>query len=124
MDVCVALAFSAAALLRLPSPLTLAWEHSVEHFALEEDYVATAAGLVVSEVRMRGIGAGVDVPAHAQLVRGWWRYAPALPPQPRIVLAHSRWPAGYRVCHDGRCETLAELAGVADQPLALAPCAP
>lgn len=124
MDVCIALALSASVVLRLPSPLTLAWEHSVERFALEEDYVATAAGLVVSEVRMRGLGAGVDLPAHAQLVGGWWRYAPALGPQPRIVLANSRWPAGYRACHGSRCETLAELAGAADQPLALAPCAP
>jgi hypothetical protein len=124
MDLCFALAAGTAVLLRLPGPLTLAWEHSVERFALEEDYLATDAGVVVSEVRMRGLGAGVDLPAHARLADGWWRYTPVLAPQPRVVLAHSRWPAGYRVCQHGRCEPLDQAVGVADQPLALAPCAP
>src|SRR6185295_14173157 len=63
MDVCIALALSSALVLRLPSPVTLAWQHSVEHFALEEDWVATPQGLQLAQVRTEGLGAGVDLPA-------------------------------------------------------------
>lgn len=106
MDICIALAMSSALVLRLPSPVTLAWQHSVEHFALEEDWVATAQGLRLSEVRTEGLGAGVDLPDAAMRSGKVWRFTPPLPLQPRVLLANSRHVAGYRVCAAGACRAL------------------
>ena len=118
MDVCIALALSSALVLRLPSPVTLAWQHSVEHFALEEDWVATPQGLRLAQVRTEGLGAGVDLPRDATLSEGMWRFAPALPAQPRVLLANSQHVAGYRVCAAGACQAL----GHRGETLVLSPC--
>ncbi|HMC16132.1 MAG TPA: DUF1850 domain-containing protein [Albitalea sp.] len=118
MDVCIALAVSSALLLRLPSPVTLAWQHSVEHFALEEDWVATAQGLRLAQVRTEGLGAGVDLPDDATLSGKVWRFTPMLPLQPRVLLANSRHVAGYRVCSAGACQAL----GHRGEALALSAC--
>jgi hypothetical protein len=118
MDVCIALALSSALLLRLPSPVTLAWQHSVEHFALEEDWVATPQGLRLVQVRTEGLGAGLDLPDDATRSGRGWRYTPVLPPQPRVLLANSRDVAGYRACAAGVCRPLGHRGDV----LALTPC--
>jgi hypothetical protein len=112
------LALSSVLLLRLPSPVTFAWQHSVEHFTLEEDWVATPQGLRLVQVRTEGLGAGVDLPADATREGRGWRYTPALRPQPRVLLANSRDAAGYRVCAAGVCRTL----GHRGEVLSLAPC--
>ena len=122
MDICIAIALSGSVLLRVPSPLTLAWMHSVEHFAIEEDWSASAEGLQLREVRTEGLGAGVDIPVDAQRVGRGWRFSPALPPQRQLVLANSRFASGYRVCWSGRCEKLAERVGVRDRALVLSAC--
>jgi hypothetical protein len=106
----------------VPGPLTLAWTHSVEHFAIEEDWSASADGLRLREVRTEGLGAGVDIPPDAQRVDRGWRFSPALPPQRELVLANSRFGPGYRVCWSGHCESLADRVGVSDRPLVLSAC--
>jgi hypothetical protein len=116
MDVCIGLALGAV-LLRLPSPVTLAWQHSVEHVAIEEDWQATAEGLVLRETRVGGPGAGIDIPDTARLVAGTWRYAPTLPPQSAVQLANSEYVRGYRVCAAGHCTALPP-----GRPLVLARC--
>jgi len=122
MDICIAIALSSSVLLRVPGPLTLAWTHSVEHFAIEEDWSAGADGLQLREVRTEGLGAGVDIPADAQRVGRGWRFRPALPPQRQLVLANSRFAPGYRVCGSGRGEGVAERVGVRDRALVLTAC--
>ena len=119
MDICIAIALSSV-LLRLPSPVTLAWQHSVEHFALEEEWAATPDGLRLIEVRTEGLGAGVDLPAHAAPVGRQWRFTPALPPQQRVVFANSRHGAGYRVCSGGMCRRIDNQ----DQTLTMSRCDP
>jgi hypothetical protein len=124
MDICFSLALASTVLLRAAPAVTLAWQHSVEHVAVEEDWRATPAGLVLDEVRTRGLGAGVHVGDDARLVDGWWRFTPPLPPQLQVALANSRFAAGYRLCHAGRCERLADLlAPAADRAVVMAPCA-
>jgi len=111
VDICFSLALASTVLLRTAGPVTLAWEHSVERFGIEEDWRATPAGLVLTEVRTRGLGAGVHVPPHARLVDGWWRFAPSLAPRPSVELANSSFVPGYRICEGvGRCTDSSDLA--------------
>jgi hypothetical protein len=120
--VCVAVAFSSTVLARLPAPLTLAWTHTVEKIRIEEDYRVAGGALILTQVRTRGLGAGIDIPPGARLENGWWQHAPSLPPLPRVLLTNSRLPAGYEVCYDGRCRRLSEIIGNDDRMLALTPC--
>ena len=122
MDICLAIAVSSTLLLRVQSPLTLAWRHSVEQFVIEEDWLATPEGLTLTEVRTEGLGAGVDVPAGAQRFERGWRFAPNLPTQPQVLLANSRHAPGYSLCRNGECRRLDELVDAKDQPLAMVPC--
>ena len=111
-------------LLRMPAPVRLGWQHSVEHFALEERYQARSSGLQLAEVRGRGAGAGVDLPPQLRWeAGGWWAFTPpAAVPQRRVVLANSRHAAGYRLCGRSGCADLAALPGAFDQPLVLRVC--
>src|SRR5207244_12207979 len=122
MDICVSVALASAVLLRLPSPLTLAWTHSVEHFRIEEVWQAGPLGLVLRETRTEGLGAGVDLPADARRVAGTWAFTPALPPQARVQLANSRFAGGYELCSTAGCVALNDLAGGTDAVATLTTC--
>jgi hypothetical protein len=99
---------------------TLAWTHSVEHTAWEEDWRVTPAGLVLVEARVRGSGAGMEPPEGARLVHGWWVYAPRRPAQPELVLAASgATGGGWSLCAAGRCR---EIGADAGPPLRLRAC--
>jgi hypothetical protein len=101
------------------SAFTLAWTHSVERIAWEEDWRVTPAGLELVAARVRGSGAGMEPPEGAVLVEGWWAYSPELPPRPELVLAASGATAAWRICAEGRCLALGEEAG---PPIVLRPC--
>jgi hypothetical protein len=111
------------------SSFTLAWTHSVEKQAWQEDYRVTAAGLVLDEARIKGSGAGMDPPQGAVLRGGWWHYRPNLPPLPRLILARSHAVADWRLCVAGSCRPLGTYLPDADgeteseTPAALYPCA-
>ena len=122
MDICFSLALTSALLLRLPGPVTLSWEHSVEHFRIEEVWLAGIEGLELREVRTGGFGAGVHVPDSARMVEGQWRFAPSLPPQRQVQLANSRHVRGYRVCWPGGCAALSDLPGAADRAVTMSAC--
>lgn len=103
---------------------TLAWTHSVEHVAWEEDYRVVGDGLALVEARVRGSGAGMEPPEGAVLRDGAWRYRPDLPPLPALNLARSDATADWRLCTaaDG-CRPLRELIGPAAGTAArIAPC--
>lgn len=124
MDICFAIALTSTVVLRIAGPLTLAWDHSVEHFRIEEDYRATSGGaLLLGEVRTQGLGAGVDIPADAHKFEGGWRFTPRLPPLPEVRLANSRFGPGYTVCSAGRCAPLADLVQRKYEPLVMRACA-
>ncbi|HEY7598503.1 MAG TPA: DUF1850 domain-containing protein [Candidatus Limnocylindrales bacterium] len=89
--------------------VTLAWTHSVEKTAWQEDYRLIGGGLVVEEARIKGSGAGMEPPAGAVLRDGWWAYRPAAPAAAALRLTHSDFAADYRLCWDGACRTLGEL---------------
>jgi hypothetical protein len=92
--------------------LTLAWTHSVEKVAWEEDWRLAGGRLELVEARIQGSGAGMEPPPDAVLAGGWWRYRPALPPQERLVLARSGAVEEYRLCVRDACRPLDQLAPV------------
>jgi hypothetical protein len=105
---------------------TLAWTHSIENVRWEEDWRLSAGGLDVYAARVRGSGAGMDVPAGAVLRAGVWHYTPNLPVQARLRLTHSPFAAGYELCAAGGCQPLADLLPGLDNTAVIEvfPCVP
>jgi hypothetical protein len=87
--------------------LTLAWTHSVEKIRWEEDYRAISAGIVVTQDRIQGTGAGMEPPADATFDGKWWHYTPKLPPQRQVILRRSGMTVGdWQVCIKGTCRAM------------------
>lgn len=122
---CIAL-LSGTVLARVEADdFTLSWRHSIEKIEWQEDWHVDADGLVLRRARVRGSGAGMDPPADAVPVDGWWQYDPHLPRQPRLTLGRSGLVPDHRLCLAGRCRPVGEIAGQVpgDVPLVLSPCA-
>ncbi|MEO3386969.1 DUF1850 domain-containing protein [Mesorhizobium sp. CAU 1741] len=99
---------------------TLAWTHSVEKTAWEEDWRITEAGLQLVEARVKGSGAGMEPPEGATLSNGWWQWTPTLPAQSKLLLAASGATAsGWSLCADGQCLSL---GAQAQEPVAVEAC--
>ncbi|UFZ03085.1 DUF1850 domain-containing protein [Bradyrhizobium ontarionense] len=90
---------------------TLAWSHSVEKTAWQEDWRVTPDGLELAQARVKGSGAGMEPPPEARLVDGWFQWQPQRAPLSRLVLANSGAAGEWRVCGDGQCRTLSEIFG-------------
>ena len=78
---------------------TLAWQHSIEKTRWEEDYRVTSSGLVLGEARVRGNGAGMEIPDGAVSCRRCNRYTPGVRPRPVTTksvapAAVGRWRTG------------------------------
>lgn len=94
------------------SAFTLAWTHSVERVRWEEDWRLTDAGLDLVEARIKGSGAGMDVPDGAVLKDGVWAYRPKLPPQRALLLARSGATGqGWELCSEAGCLAFGADAG-------------
>lgn len=95
---------------------TLAWQHSVEKIRWEEDYLLGAAGLVLEEARVRGSGAGMEIPEDAVLRDGSWHYRPRLPALQSLRLGRSDAAAAgdYQLCSAAGCRPLADWLGPPD----------
>lgn len=95
---------------------TLAWTHSVEKIAWEEDWRVLPDGrLGVVAARVRGSGAGMEPPDDAVLADGVWTYRPKVPPQPALRLTRSHFTADYRLCWQGGCVVLDRLLPIEDE---------
>lgn len=112
----------AAGLSALPAQdFTLSWTHSVEKTEWREAWRVTSQGLVATEARVKGSGAGMDPPEGSILKDGWWVWTPKLPPLPELVLAASgATGAGWTLCAAGQCRELGAQAGEA---IHIRPCA-
>jgi hypothetical protein len=122
-----AICILAAGVLRASLPateFTLAWEHSVEKTRWEERYVVEGNRLRLAEARIQGFGAGMEPPAGARFVDGWWIWQPKLVPLPELRLTRSSYTSDYTLCWSGRCSTLNALAGATRESdvVAVAPC--
>ncbi len=85
---------------------TLGWTHSVEKTDWQEDYRVLPAGLVITEARVSGSGAGMEPPAGAVLRSGVWHYVPPAIVHDRLRLTVSPYAEPYRLCTDGACRPL------------------
>jgi hypothetical protein len=105
---------------------TLAWTHSVQKTDWQEDWRVTADGLTLVEARIKSSGAGVDPPADARLIDGWWRWRAAAAPRKDVILAHSGAAGDWRICITGQCRTLPDIFGrpLAAEPIVMTACAP
>jgi hypothetical protein len=105
---------------------TLAWTHSVEKIRWEEDYAINARHLELIAARVRGSGAGMEIPEGARYRDGAWEYQPRTEPLARLRLAHSGVAGDYTLCWAQGCQPLSRLAGRdVRKPVVveLAPCA-
>jgi len=117
----------AAGVLRASLPaseFTLAWQHSVEKTRWEERYVVDGGRLSLREARIQGFGAGMEPPAGARFVDGWWVWRPNLKPLPELRLTRSSYTGDYTLCWKKRCAALTQLAGPTNEgeAVTLAPC--
>jgi hypothetical protein len=99
---------------------TLAWTHSVEKVAWQEDWRIEGDRLVLVESRVKGSGAGMEPGADAVLEGGWYRSRPQLA-VPELVLARSDTVPDWRLCIGDACGTLGP-AGDDAGIVVLAPC--
>ena len=106
----------------LASAVTLAWTHSVERIAWEEDWRSGPGGLELVEARVRGSGAGMDPPAEARFRNGAWAWRPALPAQPEIVMRRSGATADWRVCVGESCRPMEAYVPAGADPVVLKGC--
>ena len=90
---------------------TLAWQHSVEKIRWEEDYRVTSAGLVLGEARVRGNGAGMEIPADAVARDGAWHYRRQLPPLQPLHAGRTPEAGDYEICSANGCKALAYWLG-------------
>lgn len=102
---------------------TLGWIHTVERTAWEEDWRVEADTLVLTESRIKGSGAGMEPPADARLVDGWFAWTPADARRAWIVLRRAAGVADWRFCAAGMaCRPLGELMGADADPVTLSAC--
>lgn len=99
----------------IPEPtFTLAWTHSIEKTAWEEDYRVEYGAdsrpvLLLLSARIQGSGAGMEPPADSVLQGGWYHYWPSHQPQGPLRLTRSGHTPDYQWC-DGqkKCRALGE----------------
>lgn len=77
---------------------TLAWNHSIEKIRWEEDYQVTTQGLQLTEARVKGTGAGMEIPDDAVFSNGSWHYQPKLPVLPRLRLGRTPEAGDFELC--------------------------
>jgi len=102
--------------------LTLAWTHSVEKTQWEEDWRLTPQGLILTESRIQGSGAGMDPPPEARFDGKWYRWRPDLPPLREVILRRSGKAGDWTICRNGRCQFAGELVPADADPVTMAKC--
>lgn len=109
-------------MVRLAAVITLAWTHSVQKSAWQEDWRATPAGLVLDEVRVQGSGAGMEPPEGAMLKGGFYIAHPGLAPQQEVILRRSGATADWQVCVVGTCRPMSALLPPDADPVRFTTC--
>ncbi|WP_339482649.1 MULTISPECIES: DUF1850 domain-containing protein [unclassified Pseudomonas] len=105
IGLCLGLAGVAWAQLEVSS-FTLAWDHTIEKIRWEEDYRLSEQGLVLGEARVKGNGAGMEIPENARLENGSWHYQRQMPPLQPLKLGRTPQAGDYQLCFDGRCRPM------------------
>lgn len=90
---------------------TLAWQHTIEKVRWEEDYRVSAEGLLLGEARVKGSGAGMEIPDGAELREGSWHYQRQLAPLQPLRLGRTPEAGDYQLCFNLRCHTMSDWLG-------------
>lgn len=99
---------------------SLSWVHSVEKSEWREDWRVTPAGLLLTQARVKGSGAGMDPGEGARLEDGWWVWEPKTPAVPELVLAASgATVSAWSLCYAGGC---VDLGAKPDEPVRMEGC--
>ena len=102
---------------------TLAWNHSIEKIRWEEDYNVMPQGLVLVEARVKGTGAGMEIPDNAYLKNGSWHYQPKLPILPVLRLGRTPEAGDFELCFTQisgkvQCQAMSHWIGVPNKQTA------
>jgi hypothetical protein len=90
----------------------LSWTHSVERTDWRESWRIIGDRLQLVEASVEGPGAGIALPAGAEMTPRGWVFTPELPPLPRLVLAASGMThSGWTLCAGSACRELGTAAG-------------
>ncbi|MBV2143572.1 DUF1850 domain-containing protein [Falsochrobactrum sp. TDYN1] len=102
------------------SVFSLSWTHSVQKTEWREEWQVTPDGLLLTEARVKGSGAGMEPPEGSRLIDNWWVYTPKLPAQKSVMLASSgQTGGGWRLCTSGQCIDFGKTVGA---PIKLSRC--
>jgi len=95
------LALTGALLWRSEAPqLTLRWTHSIEKTTWEEVWQRDGAGLLLTEARIEGSGAGMEPPPDARKLGRFWVWSPDLRVA-EVTLAQSGAAGDWSLCPVG-----------------------
>ncbi len=95
------LTLTGALLWRSEAPsLTLRWTHSVEKTTWEEVWQRDGAGLLLTEARIEGSGAGMEPPPDARKEGHFWVWAP-MRRVAEVTLAQSGAAGEWALCPAG-----------------------
>ncbi len=110
MSLCVASAGGVLAL--VAGSFSLSWTHSVEKTEWVEQWQVESGELLLVSAKVKGSGAGIELPEDAVWEGDGWRYTPSLPALPKIVLAASGMtPGGWSLCTPEQCVVLGDNPG-------------
>ena len=90
---------------------TLAWTHSIEKIDWQEDWRVTPQGLLLTQARVKGSGAGMEPPPGARLINGWYQWRPDRAAMPQVALGNSGAAGEWRLCLNRSCRTLSDIFG-------------
>ncbi|GGY99310.1 DUF1850 domain-containing protein [Shewanella fodinae] len=96
----------------VPQPeFTLGWRHTVEKIRWEEDYNVTPQGLQLTQARVKGTGAGMEIPDGAVFRDDSWHYYEKRPPIPLLKLGRAPEGGDYDICFNGQCQPMSHWIG-------------
>ncbi|KFZ36268.1 hypothetical protein HR45_17340 [Shewanella mangrovi] len=90
---------------------TLSWHHTVEKIVWQEDYRLTPAGLQILQARVKGTGAGMEIPDDAKFYDDSWHYQPKLAPIAVLRLGRAPEAGDYQLCFNGKCQPMSHWIG-------------
>lgn len=94
-----------------PAQFTLSWRHTVEKILWQEDYQLTPQGLQIVQARVKGTGAGMEIPDDAKFYDDSWHYQPQLAPIPLLRLGRAPEAGDYQLCFSGNCQPMSHWIG-------------
>jgi hypothetical protein len=120
MSLCLSVARKTVALAL--EAFSLVWTHSVEKTEWREDWRIADGLLVIERAHVEGTGAGMEIPAGAQLIDGAWVYEPGLPPRPSVIFSDAGQGNDWQICAMDRCRAMGTLLPVAGTTLEMKAC--